>query len=996
MYTSISIRHQIYLIEQEIKLMKRIWRPFPLNRSSTPRLQLNLSSQASKLSSRSNHPHSISQPGNGMTSCESFHMPKVRQKSNSGTFCTSPLSQSNFSKQPPPPLHTRTCPLSYPDEIQSNSSNSQSNTRPNNASNNPHLNNNRVVSCNSFNIDTRNHRNIKNGCLSGRCVGYPPQPQVHYNTGFHSHHHRNSNKPTQLASLFQSLVVRKKSLENILFSLPKDEIQLRASIEAVATACLFQVVKRAKREAENLRQILRKNDSSGKVPNTVVSQVLSIFIHLTHLPSNLAISLANEKPESHSNCQNNSTCSNCNCSSQNASNCSCHQNNNTSRLTNHSTGNRSNSNLKNSNNNCTSSDSIDCQSVLGDGSLISGSVNNHSMPALYKSEDSSYDELETMLEDNIMSTSDDGETIICRICEKVVPLNLIEKHSKLCTQAHQAKYQFLTASDKLKRLNQKLSNQLTSQFPGEEKNAVSFLYPLLHLYYCIDNAVTVKSNNTCDGIEVLFQVYNLLINFKVPKSALQYTSLFAHAAKLVNQKLKALDDIDKASQAIAETTIDHSVWVLQDTQLSDFQFLARLSSGAFARVYLAKKEKTGDLFAIKVIKQSHANLKNQVRRVSQERDIMMQLQSPYMVNFYYSFIMKNNLYLVMEYIPGGDIYSLLQSVGCLEEKNVKTYIVQLVKALQFLRENQIIHRDLKPDNILIDSNGFLRLTDFGLSLCGLNGKQQASRVGTPDYMAPEIVLNEDNSYSCDYWSLGVITYEMLWGVPPFHGSTEDDTFKNILTMNINSSFLDAQDTQNNQEDNDFGPVSNQCKDFISKLLVSDPKQRLGSNRFEEIMDHEWFKGIDWNAINEMSPVFVPDTSSLENYQIYFQSRYQFPEDGEIDIREDLAEAAGIETLEDYATTPFDERKSILSSDSVAMLSTAFPKMSLQHLSTTNDILAKNIRTRRAASMSNSNSGRTPLSSTSSFSSVTSESVSSSEDIPFSEMTTESILGQNPP
>ncbi|OHT15882.1 hypothetical protein TRFO_13721 [Tritrichomonas foetus] len=277
------------------------------------------------------------------------------------------------------------------------------------------------------------------------------------------------------------------------------------------------------------------------------------------------------------------------------------------------------------------------------------------------------------------------------------------------------------------------------------------------------------------------------------------------------------------------------------------------------------------------------------------------------------------MYIVMEYIPGGDIFSLLQNVGALEESDCRTYTVQLVKALQFLRQNGIIHRDLKPDNVLITAKGSLKLADFGLSYFGVTGQHIKTEekgpnnvVGTPDYMAPEIILSKNHTYTADYWSLGVMVFEMLVGIPPFHGTDEADTFRRIL---LGTACWD-----------ELTDVSEDAIDFIKKLLVVNPEQRLGSKNIDQIMKHKWFTGIDWDDVESMEPVFIPDTSRLDSYKEYFTDRYQFNQNDESDIIEDMQSAEqGVKKADD--------------DDEV----TQFPSISLEQLKDTNVEIAEKIR-----------------------------------------------------
>ena len=238
----------------------------------------------------------------------------------------------------------------------------------------------------------------------------------------------------------------------------------------------------------------------------------------------------------------------------------------------------------------------------------------------------------------------------------------------------------------------------------------------------------------------------------------------------------------------------------------------------------------------------------------------------------------------MEYLPGGDLYSLLRELGSLDEKSAKIYTYQIVQALGYLHSNGIIHRDLKPDNILISAEGFLKLTDFGLSYIGIVDRQMgeivpsdpnlvksSSFVGTPDYIAPEIILNQEHSFPVDWWSLGIILYEFIMGVPPFHANTEAETHERILK---GAYMLPTE------EDDDVSP---ECIDFIKQLLQLNPEKRLGTKGVEEILNHPWFKGIDSDHIE---PVFKPELKSKEDTG-YFQERYEFKGDSDSDIIDDI-------------------------------------------------------------------------------------------------------------
>ncbi|KAA8537649.1 hypothetical protein F0562_027257 [Nyssa sinensis] len=229
--------------------------------------------------------------------------------------------------------------------------------------------------------------------------------------------------------------------------------------------------------------------------------------------------------------------------------------------------------------------------------------------------------------------------------------------------------------------------------------------------------------------------------------------------------------LDNASQSSTASTPLHPLHK-ERTSIDDFEIIKPISRGAFGKVFLARKRTTGDLFAIKVLKKLDMIRKNDIERILAERNILITVRNPFVVRFFYSFTSRDYLYLVMEYLNGGDLYSLLRKVGCLEEDVTRIYIAELVLALEYLHSIGIVHRDLKPDNILIAHDGHIKLTDFGLSKIGLmnstgdlpvperNGitlldshgqhnpqtedRSQRSAVGTPDYLAPEILLGTEH------------------------------------------------------------------------------------------------------------------------------------------------------------------------------------------------------------------------------------------------------------
>nr|KYP68766.1 putative serine/threonine-protein kinase DDB-G0272282 [Cajanus cajan] len=347
------------------------------------------------------------------------------------------------------------------------------------------------------------------------------------------------------------------------------------------------------------------------------------------------------------------------------------------------------------------------------------------------------------------------------------------------------------------------------------------------------------------------------------------------------------------------------------TSIEDFEIIKPISRGAFGRVFLTRKRATGDLFAIKVLKKADMIRKNAVQSILAERDILISVRNPFVVRFFYSFTCRENLYLVMEYLNGGDLYSLLRNLGCLDEDMARVYIAEVVLALEYLHSLNVIHRDLKPDNLLIGQDGhikqslLLQLTDFGLSKVGLinstddlsapsfstNERQKQSVVGTPDYLAPEILLGMGHGATADWWSVGVILYELLVGIPPFNAEHPQQIFDNIINRDIQWPRVPEE-------------ISFEAYDLMNKLLNENPVQRLGATGATEVKRHAFFKDVNWDTLARQKAMFIPSAEALDTS--YFMSRYIWnPEDEHCaggsdfdDITETCSSGSGSEFLDE--------------------------------------------------------------------------------------------------
>ena len=278
----------------------------------------------------------------------------------------------------------------------------------------------------------------------------------------------------------------------------------------------------------------------------------------------------------------------------------------------------------------------------------------------------------------------------------------------------------------------------------------------------------------------------------------------------------------------------------------DFEPLKLIGTGSFGKVLLVKYNSNNNLYAMKVLNKSQIKLKKQEENTKNERDLMVKLNNPFILSIKFAFQDESKLYIVSEFLQGGDLfYHLHHSTINLTEEVAKFYIIELILGLEFLHQNNVIFRDLKPENILLDSEGHIRISDFGLSKILENSRDKAYTLcGTLKYLAPEILKNKGYEKSVDWWSLGCIFYEMLMGHLPFK---------------INGNVIDPEVFEEKIKFNDnMNPL---LVDLISQLLAVNPKKRIGygDSDAKKIKEHQYFSDIDWNKYlnKEIEPPFVP-------------------------------------------------------------------------------------------------------------------------------------------
>eukprot|EP01028_Stygiella_incarcerata_P009796 TRINITY_DN476_c0_g1_i1.p1 TRINITY_DN476_c0_g1~~TRINITY_DN476_c0_g1_i1.p1 ORF type:complete len:1037 (-),score=302.85 TRINITY_DN476_c0_g1_i1:1976-5086(-) len=532
------------------------------------------------------------------------------------------------------------------------------------------------------------------------------------------------------------------------------------------------------------------------------------------------------------------------------------------------------------------------------------------------------------------SSGEEDFFVLCRLCEESIPLSMMEEHSNYC-------FSFVITDQKARKCAETL---------------VKLCRPIdYRLVLLRRGKVTPASDGEIDALEMTVSFAKRLatvgewdsITGKLFKK--QTAEFQVETKKFVQKKVivPELNDVVLRVGSIAEEKLealkDRAEWRRRRSrvggtshrkpkphvQFTDFEFIKPITRGAYGRVFLARKKVTLDLYAVKILRKDEIKQRNMHKRVRNERKIMALAHSDFVVSLVYAFEAMNNLYLVMEYMPGGDLFSLLQRLCYFSEDMTSRYIAEIVLALESLHSQGIAHRDLKPDNILLDAEGHVKLTDFGLSRWGVmdrdyqQGKDDESTTsfgagalsspgsppevsllfdtssyspggapvaratslrrvrptmsgarimrsasaicGTPDYVAPEVILNQSYGSSVDFWALGIITFEFLCGFPPFNDETQDLVFERALDGVIpwDEVHPDIQ-------------VSKEAKDFIERLLVRDPDERLGANGIDELKAHPFFRNIDWETVRYQEAPYIPVCSSPEDTSGFDHRKPWFP------------------------------------------------------------------------------------------------------------------------
>ncbi|OWZ57156.1 protein-serine/threonine kinase [Cryptococcus neoformans c45] len=339
-----------------------------------------------------------------------------------------------------------------------------------------------------------------------------------------------------------------------------------------------------------------------------------------------------------------------------------------------------------------------------------------------------------------------------------------------------------------------------------------------------------------------------------------------------------MDGESRHKQVFRRTYSSNSIKTKQvEVTASSFQKIKLLGKGDVGKVYLVREKKTDKLFAMKVLSKKEMIKRNKIKRALAEQEILATANHPFIVTLFHSFQSQDYLFFVLDYCMGGEFFRALQTRPgkCLSEEHAKFYAAEVTAALEYLHLNGYIYRDLKPENILLHQSGHIMLSDFDLSKQsgeaggapaairhgGPNGQtilvdtrsciadfRTNSFVGTEEYIAPEVIKGHSHSSAVDWWTLGILVYEMIFATTPFKGPNRNATFANVMKNEV--LFPETV------------PVSSNCKSCIRKLLIKDENKRLGSaSGASEVKQHRWFASVNWGLLRNMTPPIIPEESN---------------------------------------------------------------------------------------------------------------------------------------
>lgn len=491
-------------------------------------------------------------------------------------------------------------------------------------------------------------------------------------------------------------------------------------------------------------------------------------------------------------------------------------------------------------------------------------------------------ELLTMLSILDGNEEDDGmedELVLCRICEQQVLRSSLQLHTAICKATHKAKNDEEKATKEVKELlgllqstrRQALLSLMSiavqrfnlmcapldklQELGGQLlHNDDTNLSPLHHLGRLTELARELAMLKRAGGTEMGGSVFY--------SCASQLKAIIADKISNVQE----LIDLDPHALDFGATRpLNRGMAITGKLGIRDFKLIRMLATGGFAQVWLAKKKSTGDVMAIKAMRKEHLRDTDQVTSINVEHAILAKHDCEFLVRAFYSFRSAHHIYFALEYMPGGDLSSMLAECGCIAEPSAAFYVAETLLGMHYLHTKHILHRDIKPSNVLIAESGHIKLADFGLS----TSMMQHKKCGTLPYVAPEVLRDGSASEALDYWAVGVLLYELTVGEPPFSGETPKLMLNAIMNTTINTQ-----------------PLSPVASSLVRSLLQVDPALRLGASGIEEIQAHAFFAFTRWDKMMEATPPFVPQLAGGDD-DAYFP--HAFKADHDIDIDSDTSE-----------------------------------------------------------------------------------------------------------
>ena len=336
------------------------------------------------------------------------------------------------------------------------------------------------------------------------------------------------------------------------------------------------------------------------------------------------------------------------------------------------------------------------------------------------------------------------------------------------------------------------------------------------------------------------------------------------------QRFSAVGEVNSngvVGPQIASSTVFSTHKKVKEVKLEDFKIIKVIGRGSFGKVSLVEYLPTHEVYAMKSLKKDLLIEQDQIENTLLEKEILQTIDYPLLCGLVFCFQTEDRIFFGMPFLSGGELFQHLRKFRTFDEEKVRFYGAQIALALEYLHNKGIIYRDLKPENILMDEHGYLKLADFGMAKKLKEDEKAMSFCGTPEYLAPEIITMEGHDKSADWWSFGILLFEMLCGLPPFYVENLDRMYDLIKTSPV--KFPKRIN------------LSEEAKDIIRKLLDKNPRKRLGSqNGIEEIKKHPFFASIDFAAIEQkkVPAPFVPELTNDTDVQ-YFDEEFTNEEVG---------------------------------------------------------------------------------------------------------------------